>query len=140
MAIFFFGPSSMACMVSIQCPGIKAVFISGIRVRSDIRCARAGMGTLGLGAGFFPVFLGSMGFGASAGIAQDPPSFLAPGIRPAEQNWFTRRSETPHFSAASRMDKYSFKLAPPFLSVPSAGMGQENLSPQRDGPLPRRTQ
>ena len=104
-------------MVSRQCPGENAVFINGISGKSGVSHDRACMDDAGTDTGFFPALLGSPGFSASAGIAQDTPSFLAPGMRPAAQNWFTRRSETPHFSAASRMDMYSFKPLPPFPSV-----------------------
>lgn len=41
------------------------------------------------------------------------PIFCAPGIRPSAQYWLILRSDTPHFSAASRRERYCFMLPPP---------------------------
>ena len=86
-------------MVSSQCPGAKGVFISGMRPWN--RSA-----ALGAAGGSCLCLRGSPGFSAPSGMAQEPPNRSAPGMRPWEQYWLTRRSDTPHFSAVSRIDKY----------------------------------
>jgi hypothetical protein len=56
------------------------------------------------GSASFSFFLGSVGFFALAGIDQERPKRVSPGIRPAEQYCVTRRSDTPHLYEASRID------------------------------------
>lgn len=78
----------------MQFPGSNGVFIRGIRLESSC------------GSFFFVAeegevllpFLGSTGFSACSGMAQEPPNRSAPGIRPWAQYWWMRRCSTPHFA------------------------------------------
>ena len=98
----------------------------------------AGGGWTALGAGRLPHLLGSIGFSAPTGIAQAPPNFPAPRIRPSVQYCCTRRSDTFHFRAASRTVIYSIDLPLEQLSsllyavfriVARGGFPQVPLSP-----------
>ena len=63
---------------------------------------------------YFPLrILASAGFSASAGIIQRLPARCAPVMRPSLQRTFTRRWEMPHFSAASKVDRYFICSQPP---------------------------
>ena len=63
---------------------------------------------------YFPLrILASAGFSASAGIIQRLPARCAPVMRPSLQRTFTRRWEMPHFSAASKVDRYFIRIRPP---------------------------
>ena len=61
----------------MQCPGAKGVFIRGMGGMEGGSRPSAPAGSR--------VRLGSSGFWAPAGMAQAPPNFLAPGIRPSTQ-------------------------------------------------------
>ena len=85
----------MASTVALHCPGRNGVFIKGIMEK--------GWGWTGKEtAGSFFTRRRSSGLSASAGIAQALPNFCAPGMRPSVHNFWARRREMFHFSAASR--------------------------------------
>ena len=52
------------------------------------------------------LILASLGFSASSGITHMFPILVTPSILPVEQSVCTQRTESPHFSAVSRIDKY----------------------------------
>ena len=63
-----------------------------------------------LGGGALAARRGSVGFWASAGMAQAPPNFFAPSMRPSVQYFCASRWDIFHFWAASRTVMYSMEF------------------------------